>query len=199
ETPAPTPARAPPPKAPPPRRPRPRLLDLPILRLDQIRPHRRPRHPPLPRRRIGLGEHRRRLRHLQPQEGQPAAAGDPYAPEEHAEGPGPDGVHPGGESEDSGELAAVSAAGGVVRRACGGGSADPLLSQTRAGLVAAAPRSPQGARYKPFGEDRHSLTTAVRVYAARSRLRGKGRRLCWGSPNRCEAGWRGMGHPPNGL
>ena len=39
------PPRGPPPQDHPPGRPRPRLLDLPVLRLDQVGPHRRPRDP----------------------------------------------------------------------------------------------------------------------------------------------------------
>ena len=52
----------------------------------KVRPHRRPRHPPLPRRPLGLGEHRRRLRPLQPPQGQPPPARDPHAPGEDPEG-----------------------------------------------------------------------------------------------------------------
>ena len=45
--------------------------------------------PPQPRRQIGLGEHRRRLRRLQPPQGQPAPPGDPDAPRSSPKAPGP--------------------------------------------------------------------------------------------------------------
>ena len=44
--------------------------------------------------RVGVGEHRRLLRALQPQEGQPDAARGPDASGEPAPAAGPDGVHP---------------------------------------------------------------------------------------------------------
>ena len=43
---------------------------------------------------LGLGEHRRRLRALQPAQGQPAAARDLDAPADDAEGAGPERLHP---------------------------------------------------------------------------------------------------------
>ncbi len=62
---------------------------------------------------VSLGEHRRRLRILQPPQGQPSAPRDPHAPQEHAKGAGTDGLHPGGESQHSGGLAAVPSGCGV--------------------------------------------------------------------------------------
>ena len=70
-------------------------------------PDRRPRDPTQPWRQIGLGEHRRRLRELQPAQGQPPPPRDPDAPQEVAEGPGPKHLHPGGQPEDPARLAAV--------------------------------------------------------------------------------------------
>ena len=70
-------------------------------------PHRRPRHPPQPRWQVGLGEHRRRLRHLQPPQGQPPPPRDPDAPPQAPEGAGADGVHPGCVAADPARVAAV--------------------------------------------------------------------------------------------
>ena len=67
---------------------------LPVLRLRAARPDRRPRHPAQPRRRVGLGEHRRLLRPLQPPQGQPHAARDPHAPAQPPAAAGPDRLHP---------------------------------------------------------------------------------------------------------
>ena len=52
----------------------------------QVGADRRPRHPAQPRRQVGLGEHRRRLRQLQPAQGQPPAPRDPDAPAQAPEG-----------------------------------------------------------------------------------------------------------------
>ena len=52
----------------------------PSLTVDHIIPRRGP---------VGLGEHRRLLRSLQPQEGQPPPSGDPHAPQRNPRPPGP--------------------------------------------------------------------------------------------------------------
>ncbi len=66
-----------------PRRVRPRRVDVPVLR----RPHEpdgRPRDPALQGRRLGLGQHRRGLRAVQPPQGRPAPAPDPHASADQA-------------------------------------------------------------------------------------------------------------------
>ena len=52
--------------------------------IAQARADRRPRDPAQPRRQVGLGEHRRLLRHLQPAQGQPPSARDLDAPAQPA-------------------------------------------------------------------------------------------------------------------
>ena len=71
--------------------------------------------PPLPRRQVGLGEHRRRLRSMQPPQGQPPPAGDPDAPGDDAEGAAGNRLHPGRQPEDPGRLGAVPAASRLAR------------------------------------------------------------------------------------
>ena len=67
----------------PPRRVRPRRLGVPVLR-GPHEPHGRPRDPALQGRRLGLGQHRRLLRAVQPPQGRPAAAPDQHAPAREA-------------------------------------------------------------------------------------------------------------------
>ena len=64
------------------------------------RPHRRPRDPAQPRRPVGVGEHRRLVRPLQPEEGEPHAAGGTDAPPQPAAAPGADRLHPPRQPED---------------------------------------------------------------------------------------------------
>ena len=64
--------------------------------------------------RVGLGEHRRLLRAVQPPQGQPAAARDPDAPAQGAEGAGAERLHPGRRAADPGVLGALPGDGRVV-------------------------------------------------------------------------------------
>ena len=73
------PARHAPPQDHPPRRLRPRRLDVPVLR-RALEPHRRPRHPALQGRLVGVGQHRRLVRAVQPAQGRPAARAGEHDP-----------------------------------------------------------------------------------------------------------------------
>ena len=73
------PARQPQAQDHPPRGVRPRRLGVPVLRRPH-EPHRRPRDPALEGRRLGLGEHRRLVRAVQPPQGRPAPAPGRHAP-----------------------------------------------------------------------------------------------------------------------
>ena len=55
----------------------------------------RPRDPAQPRRHVGLGEHRRLLRPVQPPQGQPPPPRDRDAPAQRPQAPGPERLHPG--------------------------------------------------------------------------------------------------------
>ena len=69
----------------------------------------RPRDPALQGRRLGLGQHRRLLRAVQPPQGRPAAAPDQHAPAHQAAHAGRAHLHPARVADDPGDLAAVPA------------------------------------------------------------------------------------------
>ena len=73
----------------------------------QIGPDRRPRDPPQPRRQIGLGEHRRRLRSCNRRKGNRLPREIHMHPKNTPKAPGPTRLHPGGEPEHPAGLAAV--------------------------------------------------------------------------------------------
>ena len=106
-------ARRPPPQDHPQGRPRPRRLDLPVLRLGAERPDGRPRDPAQPRRHLGLGEHRRLLRALQPPQGKPPPARDRDAPPQRPEGPGPKRLHPSSGPKSPPVVGALPGNGGL--------------------------------------------------------------------------------------
>ena len=72
-------------------------------------PDGRPRDPALQGRRLGLGQHRRLLRAVQPPQGRPAAAPDQHAPAREAAHAGRAHLHPARLADDPGDLAPVPA------------------------------------------------------------------------------------------
>ena len=74
---------------------------------------RRPRDPAVQGRRLGLGQHRRLLRALQPPQGRPAAAPGQHAPAHQAAHAVRAHLHPARVADDPGDLAAVPATSGV--------------------------------------------------------------------------------------
>ena len=66
---------------------------------------------------VGLGEHRRVLRAVQPPQGRPPAAPDQHAPADKAAHAEPERVHPARLADDPGDLEAVPAARSGLTRA----------------------------------------------------------------------------------
>ncbi len=87
-----------------------RQLDLPVLRLA-LESHGRPRDPALEGRFLGLGEHRRLVRAVQPAQGRSAAAPGRHAPSPRAAHTAGGDLHPRREPDDPDGLVAVPAAG----------------------------------------------------------------------------------------
>jgi hypothetical protein len=74
------------------------------------------RHPTVEGRQLGLGQHRRELRPVQPPQGRPAAPPGEHAPPHDAEGPELDDLHPRRLADHPGGVAAVAAGSRLATR-----------------------------------------------------------------------------------